>query len=152
MEIGWYGSLWKHTFSRFSKYTSNHSLIFYACQYNASHDIHIEVTHHKIHPKRKGDMDIMDLATQYYTNTSQLQKIQKVRMKLCVVHVSDLCSADGCRLDNRFLSNKMKSVVRNNDSWSVKHNVNKLYHTMWNKLLKQIFSGTNTSLITPLQE
>ena len=63
MEIGWYGSLWKHTFNRFSKYTSNHSLIYYTCQYNASHDIHIEVTHHEIHPKRKGDMAIIDLAT-----------------------------------------------------------------------------------------
>lgn len=152
METGWYGSLWKHTFNRFSKYTSNHSLIYYACQYNASHGIHIEVIHHAIRSKRKGDMAIMDLVTQYYTNTSQLRKIQKVRMELGVVHVSDICSADGHRLDNRFLSNKMKSVVCNNDSWPVKHNVNKQDHTMWNKLLKRIFSGTNTSLITPLRE
>ena len=105
-----------------------------------------------MNPKQEGDMAIMDLVTQYYTNTSQLRKIQKVRTELGVVHVIDLCSTDGRKLDNRFLSNKIKSVVRNNDSWPVKNNVNKQDHNMWNKLLKRIFSGTNTSLITPLQE
>ena len=150
IEIGWYRSLWKHTFSQYSNYTSDHSLIFHTCEYNAPHAIHIEVPHHEIYPKREGDKAIMDLATKYYTDTSKLRSIQKVRMELGVVHVSDLCSADGRRLDNRFFSSKLKSVVCNTDSWPVKHRVNKKYYTHWRNLLNKIFNGENSILITPL--
>ena len=92
----------------------------------------------------------MDLATQHYTDTSQLRSIHKIRMALGVVHVSDLCSADGRKLDHRFLSRKMRRVVRNTDSWPVKHNVTNLNYTPRRKLLKQIFIGEILTLITPL--
>ena len=32
MEVGMYGSLWTNSFSIFSKYVSDHSLIFHACE------------------------------------------------------------------------------------------------------------------------
>ena len=65
----------------------------------------------------------MDMAT--IIPTRQLRKIQRVRMELGVLHISNICSADGRRLDKRFLSNKMKSIVRSGNLGPVKHNVTK---------------------------
>ena len=80
MEVGMYNSLWKITLTFFSKYASDHSLIFHACNYNSSNKIEIPVPHQEINPRRKRDRTIMNLATELCRNTSILQSIQKMKI------------------------------------------------------------------------
>ena len=80
----------------------------------------------------------MELATKLYSKTSVLRSIQRVRMSLGVVHLSDICSANGIQLDNRFLSQKLSNVVRNTDKWPVRHHVNNNDYKHWRKSLREI--------------
>ena len=67
-----------------------------------------------------------------------------------VVSLSDICTADGTRLDNVFLSRAQFGGSRNDFLWSDKHHVSPADYTTWSKAIEFIFVGTNQKLTTPL--
>ena len=94
-EVGLYQPLWKNKFDTYSKYVSDHSLIYHACSYNSTNHIDISIPHQELMPNRENDRSIMDLATKFYDNTSVLRSIQRVRMSLGLVNLSNICAANG---------------------------------------------------------
>ena len=92
----------------------------------------------------------MDLATKIYVNNSILISIQKVRMALGIVHLSEICSTNRIQLDKLFISIKLQNVVRHSDIWPVKNHVTSSDYTNRRKRIKGIFNGVNSTLTTRL--
>lgn len=110
MEFGLYHLLCNNKFETYSKYVSDHSLILHACSYNSTYNIKITIPHQELIPNREKDRSIIDLATELYDKSLILRFIQRVRMSLGLVHLSDICAANGLQSDKRFLSKKSKVV------------------------------------------
>ena len=66
------------------------------------------------------------------------------------MHVSDICSTDGRKIDASFYATKHIYKYRNTYDWSIKHHVNKVDYTTWRNLLKYIFWVENDTLPIPL--
>ena len=101
-------------------------------------------------PNRENDRSIMDLATKFYDKTSVLRSIQRVRMSLGLVNLSDICAANGLQMDKRFISKHIPKVVRNTCKWPVQHHVDNNDIRLWRKFLKEVFNSYNSTLQTPL--
>ena len=123
MEVGLYHPLCNNKFEIYSKYVSDHSLIFHACSYNSTYNIKISIHHQKLIPNREKYRSLIDLATELYDKPSVLRSIQRVRMSLGLVILSDICAANGLQLDKRFLSKQKSKVLRNKGKWPVQHHV-----------------------------
>ena len=95
LDAGQYGSLWDAKFTDVKKYIQTHSLIFHMWEYNTTHSIQISLKHTALTTRRKGDTSLMALALRLYTTKKDRRHIQNVRMKLGIVHVSDITTADG---------------------------------------------------------
>ena len=150
LDAGQYGSLWKMDFSLVSPYIQSHSLIYNMWEYNTKHDILISLRHSEFKPQREGDVAIMSLANQNYSNPGDLKRIQRIRMKLGIIHLSDISTADGRRLDPTFLLTSLPNIRRNTYEWPIKHYTNKMDIALWRKFLRKVFNGANESLINPM--
>ena len=95
LEAGLYGSLWKMPFELISKYVSDHSLLYHILKYNSENKISINIPHIELEPKRINDKSIMLLASSFFTTKRSLRSIQRIRMKLGVIHLSNICNANG---------------------------------------------------------
>ena len=78
LESGMYGPLWEMDMGIISKWVSNHSLIFAACQYNYDNKIDINIQHSILEPKRQGDQSIMQAAANHYCLNTELCAINRV--------------------------------------------------------------------------
>ena len=67
-------------------------------------NITISIPHTMLTPLRENDKSLMSLASSIYTDKSSLRAINRVCMFHVVVHLSDVCNANGNTLDRRFLS------------------------------------------------
>ena len=78
--------------------------------------------------------------------------IQRVRMKIGAIHLSDVVTADGKRIDPIFnyYSSTAHSIRRNSKDWPIRHHLNPTDITYWRKFLKAISTGTNRILPCPL--
>ena len=150
LDAGLYGPLWDMPFHRISVYIQSHSLVYHTCMYNASNDIQISVNHGELKPQRYGDEAIMHVASQFFGEGKEIRAIQRVRTSFAVVHISDVCSADGRKMDNFFLATKQVKKIRNTHNWPLKHHITKADYTVWRKFLHLIFSADNYHLPTPL--
>ena len=152
LETGLYGLLWDMPFNEISKYVSKHSIIFHLLQYNHEKKICLHLKHSTLQPQRHQDIPIMSLACTYFTKVSDLKAIQRVRMSLGLIHLSDITSADGYRLDPYFFKKKQKKVVRNFYQWPNKHHICYPDYIVWRKLLRLIYPTNQMSLANPLGE
>ena len=150
LESGLYGSLWQMPFHHFHRYTQQHSLIFHACAYNYANKIIISTPHGELKPQREGDSSLMSIAIDRFGTTKELRSIQRVRMKLGVINVSDISSADGKKVDENFYSTKSNTHRRNTYDWPLKHKISQTDYTVWRKFMKHIFRCNNASLPAPL--
>ena len=135
LEIGLYGLIWNHPFEFISKYVARHSYIYHILQYNHENNISLSIPHTTLEPNRQRDESIMSIASQFFSNCSDLRSIQKVRMTLEIVHLSDITTADGSRLDQKYLTPKLCKSHKNCYDWPQKHQVNSKDISMWRKLL-----------------
>ena len=154
LETGLYGSLWKMTFNHIAKYIQKHSLIYSLLEYNTEQDILISTKHGELSKKRSNDKSLMSIALSLYLNTknSQLCAIQRVRMQVGVVSLSDISIADGSRIDPIFYFQRStaKHIRRNNLDWPLIHHVTRKDMSIWRQFLNTISLGTNKVLPTPL--
>ena len=150
LESGLYGSLWKMPFPQVSKYVMQHSLIYDIWKYNVKYNILISTAHGELSPRRQGDVPLMELAFLYFSDTASLKSIQRVRMALGVVHLSDICSVNGSTLDIQYLQTDLPLPSKNSYQWPSKHHINRHDMAKWRKFVKQLFPIDNKSLANPL--
>ena len=139
LEAGLYGSLWRMPFSLVSQYAQRHSLIYDIWKYMFENDICISTPHGELSPQRHGDVSIMDLASQHYTDTTSLNSIQRVRMAAGIIHLSDLCAADGKTLDTRYLQTNLPPPSKNRHDWPHKHHTTRHDMAKWRKFVRKVF-------------
>ena len=150
LETGLYGRLWNMPFETVSVYTQQHSLLFDIWKYNHKHNVTISTTHGELSPQRQGDIAIMNLAIRHFTDTASLRSIQRIRMAAGIVHLSDLCSADGRALDDRYLNTSLPSPSKNTHEWPTKHYFNRHDMATWRKFVRQLFDINAKYLSNPL--
>ena len=110
----------------------------------------ISTVHGKLSPRRQGDASLMELASVYFPDTPSLRLIQRVRMALGVVHLSDICSANGRNMDTQYLKTDLPFPSKNSYKWYTKYHINRHNITKWKKFVKQLFLIDNKSLVTTL--
>ena len=150
LDIGQYGSIWELKFSEVSQYIQTHSLVYHMWEYNIAHDIKISLQHTAFSAQREEDTPIMLQALKTLPSKKELRAIQKVRMKLNIIHMSDITTADGCQLESTFYSTTLPNIPRNKYEWPTKHHVSQLDITTWRKFLKLIFDQPQNTLQQPL--
>ena len=150
LEAGWYGSLWQMPFDVVSKYISQHSLIFDIWRYNYEHKIIISTNHGELSSQRYGDISIMKLAHDRFTDAASLRSIQRVRMACGIVHLSDLCTADGRALDEIYLKSALPPPSKNLYDWPQKHRINRHDMAKWRRFVRTIFEIDSKYLSNPL--
>ena len=100
LEIGMYGSLWTKQFSNtYKKWTSSHSWIFHLCLYINDHEVKLNVQHAQLTPAREGDRAITEVVSQCVDSVTDLRAVNRVCMHHRVIHVSNITSADGRKLN-----------------------------------------------------
>ena len=134
LEAGLYGLLWHMNVDFISKYVSHHSWLFATIKYNYDHNITLHVKHSTLEPQRCNDHSIMSLAMHFSTNASDLRSINRVRMQLNIIHLSDITTANGIGLEKGFLK-RSYSPHRNDFLWPLKHKVRPQDFTIWRRFL-----------------
>ena len=146
LDVGQYGSLWDINFSEASQYIQSHSLLYHMWDYNVTNDIQITLNHVTITAQREGDTSIMKCEMKLSHTKKELRSIQNVRMKLNVVHISDITTADGCKLEPKFYSTTLPSINRCDYNWPLKHHITSQDISTWRKFLKLSFNRPQNSL------
>ena len=150
LDVGHYSSLWDTKFSEVTQYIQSHSLLYHMWEYNVTHDIQISLNHATLSAQREGDTSIMSLALKLFPTKKDRRSIQNVRMKLNVIHVSDITTADGSKLEPKFYSTTFPSINRNDYDWPLKHHITSQDISTWRKFLKLVFAQPQSSLNQPL--
>lgn len=146
LEAGMYGSIWSWDFNIVKKWLSPHSWIYHVLQYNFDNNILINIPHAMITPIREKDKSLMSVASNIYHDSSSLKAINRVRMYHNIVHLSDICQADGYSLDTRFFLSTKFPERKNKYSWPLKHHVSSTDFTSWRKFLRSYFIGNMIAL------
>jgi hypothetical protein len=82
-------------------------------------------------PKRTQDKTIMDIARGYTDKASTLQSINKIRMALQVIWISDILTADGRNIDPRWLFPVHHKIRRNEYQWPLIHHLSQKDWQIW---------------------
>ena len=61
-----------------------------------------------LEPQRTHDRALMAIASQFYADSSTLTSINMVRMAHQIIHLSDICTADGQYLNSHYNLNNYK--------------------------------------------
>ena len=104
-------------------------------EYNINHDIQISLRHTTLTAQREGDVAIMRLALQIFTKKKERRSIQNIRMKLGVVHVSDITTVDGIKMEPQFFSTSLPSIKCNEYARPIKHCIKQQDISIWRKNL-----------------
>jgi len=151
LEMGLYGLIWHNSFPAYAKWCSGHSWLFHVCQFNKDHEIAINIDHATLKPKRLHNRAIMDVVQEFFDSKAELQAINCARMLHGVVSLSDICTADGKRLDSVFLSRAQFGGNRNDFLWPDKHHISFADYTTWSKAMDFVFEA-NQKLTIPLRQ
>ena len=90
----------------------------------------------------------MSIVVKHFHKAVALRSIQKVRMMIGVINVSDVFTSDGRSMDTSFLLSKQKYRRRNGYKWPLKYYILSTEYTIWGKLLKKYYvEKTNNSQI-----
>ena len=151
MEIGMYGPLWNQRFNTYKKWTSSHSWIHHVCSYCNDNEITLNVKHAQLSPAREGDRAIMEAVSQCVDSTSTLRAVNRVRMHHGIIHLSDITSADGRKINEEFLASAEFDGRRNDYLWPVLHRVVPADYSAWRRTMEFVFCAGNLTLPTPLR-
>jgi Endonuclease/Exonuclease/phosphatase family./Reverse transcriptase (RNA-dependent DNA polymerase). len=151
LEFGLASPLTRHKVQQGLLYATTPSWIRHMLSFTVEHEIYIALdTSHTISAKRQHDDTIMELALRYTTNKSGLQSINKVRMSLHVIWISDISTADGRHIDTRYLRKLDSLPSRNQYIWPCTHKVTSGDWTIWKRFLRQLCSNESWTLVRPL--
>jgi exonuclease III len=131
-------------------YATTSSWIRHLMQFIVDNDITIKTDVTDFSAQRQRDRTIMDLATASTTHKPTLMSINKVRMQLQVVWISDISTADGRFIDKRCLSSTTTFPKRNNYNWPKKHYTTATDWRRWRTWIRSITHHENFLLQEPL--
>jgi hypothetical protein len=127
-------------------YITTPSWIKHMFTFAADNNIMINVEGVGFHPQRVADKTIMDWAVRYTRHIPTLQSINRVRMYLNVVWLSDIATADGRHLDTRFFTEGTCFPSRNNYRWPMKHHTNTADWRRWRCMARELCEDNNWTL------
>ena len=93
----------------------------------------------------------MSIAIKNFHKATELKEIQKVRMMIGVINMSDISTSDVRSMDKSFILSRQNYRRRNGHKWPLKHNILSTNYTIWRKLLKKIFCEENYQLPNKLR-
>lgn len=129
------------------KYASTTSWIRHMVRFSLDNDIQIDFgMKGMLLPNQRYDRMIMDIAVNQYDQGSTLQSINKIRMALNVVWLSDISTADGRNIDRRWLSSQHHPVIRNNHKWPGIHHITSKDWRCWKALVETICTHQDYTL------
>ena len=150
METGLYGTLWQMNADHLELWCDTRSWIFHTIKYNHDRGIQLNIEHTYIKPQRMHDKALMDLAFQFTTEPRKLKAINRVRILHEVIHLSDITTANGTRIDPAFLISDPFPEKRNDYSWPKKHHVTTSDFTIWRQFINNIYDYDQFTLQRPL--
>ena len=92
----------------------------------------------------------MFAASFYYVKVATLKVINRVRQGHKCYSFSDICTADGRKIDGRYTIKKQSGDIRNNHHWPTKTMITVQNYRVWNKFLTILFKDTTWELLEPL--
>jgi hypothetical protein len=130
-------------------YTVKSSWIHHLLTFTIENGIDIEMHTDILMPRREQDITIMEKAMIDINHVPTLKSINKVRMQLQIVWLSDITTADGRCLDKRFIK-PGSTLKRNHYQWPLKHSLSTVDWQRWKRWCQQISSYNNGMLTDPL--
>lgn len=97
-------------------------------------------------PQRVADKTIMEMALAYTHHIPTLQSINRVRMFLKVVWISDISTADGRYMDNRCVREGFQFPPRNKYTWPFKHHTTVVDWQRWRRWARDLCIDNNWKL------
>ena len=132
-------------------YATSKSWIRHMVKFALDHNITIDFQiAHLVQPKRKYDRTIMAGAMEYTRKASVLKSINKVRMLLNVEWLSDIVSADGWSVENKWCYPQRYKIRRNNYQWPKSHHVTTQDWRSWRAWVHSLNGNPNNRLLQPL--
>jgi len=131
------------------EYITTISWIRSMCTFMLEHDILVEMDDIRFKPQRLNDTTIMEKAITMTGHIPTLKSINKVRMKLNVLWLSDIITADGQKIDIRFLKDGPQ-IPRNHHHWPLQHNTTTLDWQRWTRWIKDLRAVTTSWTLTEI--
>jgi hypothetical protein len=128
-------------------YCTTSSWIKHVMSFMLDHNIQLDLGPNKeIAKPRCSDTTIMETATAYTTHVPTLQAINRIRMELNAMWISDISNADGQSLDTRWTKKFVDPPQRNDYIWPKKHHTSPYDWTIWRKFLRDLCHHPSTTL------
>jgi hypothetical protein len=131
------------------KYACTHSWIRHVLQFAVDFNIAVDLGPTTFQQPREYDNAIMESAIRYTSDKGILQSLNKVRMELRVVWLSDITTANGRQIDPRCINRKTQFPLRNDYRWPQAHHTTTQDWARWRQWISTI-SDQNHMLISPL--
>ena len=113
-------------------YARTHSWIHHMVQFTLEHDIKINfTTTGTLSSQQTHDRTIMEVAAVYHPQAVTLQSINRIRMALNVVWLSDVGTADGQYLEQKWLYPLQCPMQCNSFCWPQKHHTTQQDWRIW---------------------
>ena len=154
LEAGIAGNICDGSFSSLT-YLHTHSWLRSTLDFMSEHEITLHYRIPTLRARRRNDTALMSAFLQYTDNKRDLYQLNICRMYLCCTHLSEIASADGRRIQDRFLGSPTKppsptSLVQRRYDWPPQPPPPKNWWNIWRKALKSCFLTNSNTLIEPL--
>lgn len=120
-------------------YTTTNSWIKHVLTFMHDHHISIDRFPSPLSPPREGDITIMQKALDFTRDKPTLRAINRVRMELQILWLSDICNAEGGEIDTRWLNRPNGGLPpRNNYQWPLQHKTSIIDWAHWRKFIRHL--------------
>jgi hypothetical protein len=150
LELGMYQPFDNHKLKIGLQFATTSSWIKHILTFMVEHGIHTTMGTPKWQPQRQRDRTIMDMALTSISHIPTLISINKIRMYMKVVWISDITMADGRHLDPRYLHHQETYPVHNNFCWPLKHSCTPQDWRRWCHWATAICGDQQMNLQSPL--
>jgi hypothetical protein len=133
-------------------YATSSTWIRHTFQFAIDNNIEIRLSDPHFFPRRRNENTIMEMVLAQVEKGKTLQAINRVRMELNVIWISDITTADGRLIDKRYLQKGANTTCRNDYIWPIKHYTSTRDWQEWRKWIKGICRHNTRLLLNPLEE
>jgi hypothetical protein len=120
------------------KYTTTDSWIKHVLTFMEEQNIEIQHPSHALRAQREHDVTIMQCAIETTTDPATLRAINRLRMSLNIIWLSDMYTADVTSVDERWQIRGTTTPKRNTFQWPLHHITTSSDWTQWRKFLTSL--------------
>jgi hypothetical protein len=136
--------------SKSLQYTTAHTWIHHTLQFALDHNIFIHLQDPHLPPNREHDYTIMEKVLESIQDKKILQSINRIRMELKLVWMSEMTVANGRTIDRRYLHTAATTFPRNKYRWPLQHHTSKADWQTWRRWIRTITRNNDMALQDPL--